>query len=365
MVGVFPPPVHGMATINAAVFERLREQGVEPLKLDLAAATLDRGWANRLGRVTKVARAFIAYASELARGGGQTMYIGLSGGWGQMYESLFVVIARLRGARIFLHHHSFAYLDESFIPASVLIHLAGKSATHVVLCEIQERRLRDRYPIASRVRNLSNAAVMKQEPATLRFRTSLRRVGFLGNISREKGIADVIAIAERLHAVNPSMHVEVAGPFENATVERDFRDAANRVPLLKYTGPVYGFEKDAFLDSVDVMLFPSSYINETAPLVVYEAMSRGIPVIAKRRGCLADMIPNGAGICVCPEEDYAARALDCLLQWQRDPANFGEMSKAAVSAFQEQMHRSTDDLDDLLRELSADSNPELSGSPCR
>ena len=365
MVGAFPPPVHGMASINAAMFERLKQCGIEPLKLDLAPATLDRGWLNRIRRTKKVVKALRRFAGEMASGQGRTLYVGLSGGWGQIYESLFVVFAKLRGARIFLHHHSFAYLDQPSLPASVLINLAGRSATHVVLCEVQGRRLRERYAVVSDVRNVSNAAIMDRVAPVLNVRTRLRRVGFLGNISREKGIDDVISIAERLVSAGIGVDLQVAGPFENSSIEHDFRRALARFPLLKYSGPVYRSEKDAFFDSVDVMLFPSTYVNETAPLVVYEAMSHGIPVIAKRRGCLVEMIPEGSGVCVCPNEDYSARALECLAGWQRDPAGLAQASRAAAAAFDQQVKKSAGNLGDLLRDLCNNTYPGLSPAPCQ
>jgi len=187
MVGVFPPPVHGMAMVNAAMCEHLRSRGAMPLVFDLAPASLRRSWFNRLGRIRKVARALVRYLQEVLRGRGRTLYIGLSGGWGQLYEALFVAIARLGLARVFLHHHSFAYLNRRKLATRVLIRLAGPSATHVVLCETQGRRLTQCYPTASRRRIVSNAAIMDcVVEKKRRTRSLVERIGFLGNISREK-----------------------------------------------------------------------------------------------------------------------------------------------------------------------------------
>jgi glycosyltransferase involved in cell wall biosynthesis len=366
MVGAFPPPVHGMAMVNAAMYEHLCSRGVVPLVLDLAPASLRRSWSNRLGRIRKVAKAFIRYSWETLRGRGNTLYVGLSGGWGQLYEALFVAVARLRGARIFLHHHSFAYLDRRQLPARLMARLAGSSATHIVICETQGRRLRQCYPTASRTRVVSNAAIMCRTVVTRhRTRTSVERIGFLGNISLEKGIMELIAVAEQLERQGTGLEVHVAGPFENATVEKAVREAVARLHTLHYVGARYGSEKESFWQLMDVLLFPSKYSNETAPVVVLEAMEHGVPVIAWERGCLAAMVPPTAGLLVNRESDFVATSVERLMTWQRDPADFIEISKAAAKDFIRQHSESRNYLEGLLNELcrSAQPAPTLLSTP--
>lgn len=60
-------------------------------------------------------------------------------------------------------------------------------------------------------------------------------------------------------------------------------------------GPVYGADKDRFYQQLDIFLFPTNYANEAEPLVVYEAMRRGVYVIACDRGAISEMLGNGAG----------------------------------------------------------------------
>jgi glycosyltransferase involved in cell wall biosynthesis len=360
MVGVFPPPVHGMAVVNAEMYGHLCSRGILPLVLDLAPASLSRGWVSRLSRIRKVAKAFVRYLREPFGEHGSTLYVGLSGGWGQLYEALFVAAARVRGARIFLHHHSFAYLDRRKLPTRLLVRLAGQSATHVVICETQGRKLRQCYPTASRTRVVSNAAIMVGvEKVKHRTRMSAGSIGFIGNISREKGIMEVLAVAEQLERQGAGFDVCIAGPFENITVQNAVLDAAGRLHTLKYLGPRYGSEKESFWDLIDVLLFPSQYSNETAPLVVHEAMAHGVPIIAWKRGCLSDMVTADSGVLVPPDQDFVAAAVDRLIEWQRHPALFAAMSSSATREFEEQHHRFGDSLVDLLNELTLRTDPAL------
>jgi glycosyltransferase involved in cell wall biosynthesis len=360
MLGAFPPPVHGMALVNARMYEHLCRRGTLPLVLDLAPASLKRDWFSRLGRIRKVVKSFIRYLREPFREHGSTLYVGLSGGWGQLYEALFVATARLKGARIFLHHHSFAYLDQIKFPAHLLVRLAGPSTTHVVICETQGRKLRQRYPTVSRTIVVSNAAIIDRvEETKHRMRTSVQSIGFLGNISREKGIMEILAIAERLEGQGAGFDVYIAGPFENTTVQNTVLEAATHLHTVKYVGPRYGAEKESFWGLIDVLLFPSQYSNETAPLVVHEAMAHGIPVIAWARGCLSDMVTADSGVLVPSDQDFVAVAVERLLEWQRDPAVFAAMSNASMREFREQHDKSGDSLVALLNELTCRAHPAL------
>jgi glycosyltransferase involved in cell wall biosynthesis len=351
MVGAFPPPVHGMSVINAGLYEHIRSRGAAPVVLNLAPASLSRTLFNRLGRCRNVAKALLKYLREVLAGRGTVVYVGLSGGWGQLYEALFVAIARVRGARIFLHPHSVAYLDRRSVTARLVVRLGGSSATHIVLCEGQGQTLRRCYLTVSRTRVVSNAAIMACVGTGNRTRSHVGRIGFLGNISREKGIDEVVAVAERLASQGAGIELYIAGPFENASVEKAVQNSVARLDTTKYLGPRYGVEKESFWELIDVLLFPSQYSNETAPLVVYEAMAHGVPVIAWERGCLSDMVSPSSGILVRREEDFVAVGVKQLLAWQRDPAVFAEVSKEAAKEFKRQREKNGDSLKSLLDEF--------------
>jgi glycosyltransferase involved in cell wall biosynthesis len=366
MVGVFPPPVHGMAMLNNCMYEHLSTRGAAPVVLDLAPASLKRTWFNRLARIRKVAKAFVLYGWEILSGRGGTLYVALSGGWGQLYETLFVAVARLRGARIFLHHHSFAYVDRGKMHARLLVRLAGPAATHVVGCDRQWQKLRQRYPTAAVTRTVSNPAIIwRNADARYRQRTCVRKIGFLSNISREKGIMECIVVAEQLERRGSGLEVYIAGPFESPTVEREVQAAVERLHSLHYMGARYGSEKESFWQMIDVLIFPSKYSNETAPVVVLEAIGHGVPVVAWERGCLATMVPPTSGLLVDRDHDFVAAAVDRLIGWQRDSAGFAEISKAAAKEFVRQHVESRVCLEALLNELCPSTQAPTLSSPHR
>ena len=65
---------------------------------------------------------------------------------------------------------------------------------------------------------------------------------------------------------------------------------------LDYRGPVYGAEKVQFFRDIDVFVFPTSYENEAQPMVLFEAMAQGIPVLSCDRGCIRSQVAEGGEV---------------------------------------------------------------------
>ena len=99
LIGVQPPPTHGMAAINAAVRSELQRAGRPPEVIDLAAPSLSRSIRARLARFPKFWRGMsLLYRSAKP---GDTIYMSLSGGRGQFYELAFLILRWWRGVSWF------------------------------------------------------------------------------------------------------------------------------------------------------------------------------------------------------------------------------------------------------------------------
>lgn len=161
-VGNFPPPVHGMSLVNAALLDRLRSRGVQPTVLNTSPTSLSRSKSARLSRLPKVLRALGTVGWIGARHRGM-LYLSVSGGYGQIYDCLILVTARIVGLRVIAHHHSYAYLNTRKALAASCIRAVGSEGTHVVLCRDMGERLQARYPGATNVLIVSNAAFIRDE----------------------------------------------------------------------------------------------------------------------------------------------------------------------------------------------------------
>jgi len=333
MVGGFPPPVRGMPVINAAVRAEFEKIEILPIIIELTALNITRSLISRLGRLPKVFRGLVRF-SQMHNLNGAVLYISISGGFGQFYEMLFIILARLRGMKIYLHHHSFTYLDSKSRITKTLCALSGHSCTHIVLSPNMGTRLQKEYAINSNIYPLSNTVFIRRFNSSIEVpHRTLKKLGFLSNISEEKGVFIFLSLLGLLNNEGLQVSGLLAGPFENDETEQRVKEHISLLPNVKYVGPKYGAEKDSFWDSIDAFIFPTKYKNEAEPLVIYESMAAGVPVIAYGRGCIPEMLNSECGLVIDPLEQFEPFATEQIQKWLNSPFVYQAASKAAYLRF--------------------------------
>lgn len=338
MVGAFPPPMHGMAAINLAVLNQLKAAGGSPHVINISASSLDRSLISRLKRMPR-ALTGVFRLIELPVPRGSTLYMSLSGSWGQVYELAFLIVARLRNMRIYLHHHNYTYLDHPKILTRMLSCLGSSSACHIVLSHGMAARIQTAYPCVKKVAVVSNATFLFNESSGANYaHEPLRSLGFLSNISEDKGIFDFLDLCEALHANGFPLSAKLAGPFQDDKIESAVRRRLSDLPMIEYQGPVYGADKEEFFRSIDLLIFPTRYPNEAEPLVIHEAMEHGIPVIAYGRGAIPELVDDEVGVVVEPNDAFLPAAMDQIKIWLDDPQSFARCSRASLVRFEKLMH---------------------------
>ncbi|MFZ2541497.1 MAG: glycosyltransferase family 4 protein [Gallionella sp.] len=345
MIGGFPPPMHGMAAVNLAMKDFFVSNGENPIIFDLSATSLSRSWHVRLVRAARVLRKLGAYCNFLIVSRKVTVYISVSGGYGQLFEILFILLSRLRNARIVLHHHSFLYVDRPRFLTKMLVSCAGKDAYHIALCGHMAHKLKSSYPSIRQVIVLSNSALFPLDGGA-RIRKSVGTLGFFGNIEADKGIFEFLEVLSRLQKEGVDIFAIIAGPFFNKATEALVRDKIAEIGNVQYVGPKYGAEKDEFFDSIDVLLYPTK--NDAEPLIVLESMAQGVPVLARSRGCLDEMVAATAGEVFGFDEDYVSETVSQLRIWRECPSELMEKSRGAVEKYRQMQNTSTEVLRNLF-----------------
>jgi glycosyltransferase involved in cell wall biosynthesis len=283
------------------------------------------------------------------------LYISLSGGLGQFYDILFILFARFLKMRIYIHHHSFSYLDHRSHLTILLTLIGGPLATHVTLCSKMALSLKKSYPDVGKVISVSNATILfykHQKPN--QYKSKLQTIGFMGNISKEKGIFDFIKLIESLENEKIEINAKLAGPFENEKTEREVRRRINQRNRIEYVGPKYGSDKKKFLTSIDILVFPTHYADEAEPLIILEAMSNCIPVIAHGRGCIPEIVHSGAGRVINPVKPFRQAALAQIKEWIAFPNYFENASISAANCFFETTMGSAQLWENLITEIVTD-----------
>jgi glycosyltransferase involved in cell wall biosynthesis len=350
MVGPFPPPVHGMSMVNDAVRGQILLHHVDLQVLDLSAKTLNRSLRARLSRLPKFIMGLTRYLWMLLKKQNDILYISISSGYGQLYEILFIFAARVFSKRIVMHHHGFAYLNEPNPWTGALFRVAGPNGLHVTLCEDMAQKLSKYYPQAGRSLRVSNASLVRlpslSKNAT---RNSLRTLGFLSNISYEKGIIEFMDVMKRLGDDGIEVNGLIAGPFQDTALEVIVQKRVKGLKCVKYVGPKYGTGKTKFFETIDLLLFPTR--NEAEPLTIYEAMCSGIPVIARDQGCIRSMISDREGMVIGRDMDFVKEAVDQIASWYLSPESFQEASRKALRRSSSAEQMSTKSLNAFLDAL--------------
>ena len=350
LVGMFPPPLHGMSLINEYVRRRVCASAT-PLVIDFSPRNLDRSFVVRLAKVFRVIRCVHQFFSNLVARRIGSVYLGLSGGYGQVYDALFVGISRVFGRELYLHHHSYQYLNKFSWLAKLLFTIAGKNTVHIVACEKMERDLKRLYPVVVDTRIISGIAALELWGEEVPLREQVRSVGFLSNISIEKGILEFLEVAARADRDGLKVRFFLAGPYQDDEVRFMVEERLATLGNVTCIGAVYGNEKLQFFDSIEAFLFPTRYVNESEGLVIHEAMSRGVPVIAYSRGCIEQIVSDQVGLRLAPEQDFVAGATEKIKEWLSSPESYQMSSQASLNRFNEARSLHIENMDALCAEL--------------
>lgn len=314
-LGPLPPPVHGFSAINAAMLDRLKKAGAvqvfnraPPVQAADHSVKTGRALGHWLGLICR----FIGAATQRP----VAMYAGFSGGKGQLLDLPFFVVARLFGIPTYIHHHSFAYLNQHSRLTATCIAALGQ-AKHIALCPEMARALGTTYGIAeTHLIVLSNAAFLPAiNTASERTKSSEQesrpiRIGFLSNITAEKGIFEFFAVLRRATDMGLTYEAEIAGPVDIG-IQDSFQIELTALSQTRHLGPLYGVEKQRFFQRIDLLLFPTRYANEAEPVTLHEALQAGATVVAANRGCIGGMLPDHCGSAQ-PAEAFEAKALQTI-----------------------------------------------------
>jgi glycosyltransferase involved in cell wall biosynthesis len=345
IVGPFGPPVTGASTVTRA-FAAEAAKHFQVTVANTAPGQSARG----VRRHAKRMALYIAAIVILIRQRPSFCYLSVQGGLGKLYDSACAVVARMVRSSLILHHHSFEYVNRQRAAAQGLHSIAGRSAIHVFLCESMRAGYFRWYSPSSSPGSfvISNAGWLPPSASVDR-RTPRRRnellVGHLSNLTKEKGtpvLGDVATLRDEL-----DIRVLVAGPGQPSVLDRLVRSGVELV------GPVYGGDKDAFLDQIDVFVFPSTYVHEAEPLVVLEALAHGAFVVASPCGCLPDILPKGAAQFTDPSD---VREAVRLLAHDRTPLSHA--SGDGMSWYEDLRDEARKSLGDLFNQLLSSTSDQ-------
>ena len=151
-------------------------------------------------------------------------------------------------------------------------------------------------------------------------------IGFVGRLTRDKGLPELIAAFDAIASADPLARLLLVGWFDAAddALKPDLRRRIADDPRIHCTGFVY--DTAPFYRAIDLMVLPSW--REGFPNVVLEAQASGVPVITTcSTGSRDSVIPEVTGLLI-PAGCQTAIA-EAVLKLLRDEPRRRQMGRAA------------------------------------
>jgi glycosyltransferase involved in cell wall biosynthesis len=167
-------------------------------------------------------------------------------------------------------------------------------------------------------------------PSDVRERLGLPRVarlvGFVGRLTRDKGIPELIEAFDTILKGDPKAHLLLVGWFDASedALDADVRMRIGTHPRIHCTGFVA--DTAPYYRAMDLLVLPTW--REGFPNVVLEAAATGVPVITTLcTGSRDSVVPEVTGLLIPP--GYPEAISEAVLSLLRDSARRRRMGKAA------------------------------------
>ena len=324
VVGQLPPPLHGSAVMTERLVEALRRNGE-------SVSVVDRRFSRSVGEVGRPGvRKVLAIPSlavrfmASARRSGQVVLLITCTPGSFLIDHLLLRLTR-KPVVLYIHTVGFHALADRGRIWSRLVRWSFGRAQRVVV--LGDTLVQD---VAAFVSPERISVVPNSAPAgAFRSHTSGHRVLFLSNLLPGKGADVFVRVAHDLVGRRPG----TAWRFDLAGAG----DAAALGPLpaeITVHGAVGGRAKNALLRGADVLLVPSTYALEAQPLVIVEALSYGLPVIAYDTGGIRDLVDDTVGALIAQGDEAALS--DAVLGLLESPDRLRSARTAARARYDSQ-----------------------------
>ncbi|EDQ01563.1 glycosyltransferase family 4 protein [Shewanella benthica] len=133
---------------------------------------------------------------------------------------------------------------------------------------------------------------------------------YLSNMIKSKGYYHVLELAKKKN--DKSIQYHFAGGWQTKEDEKlffNFIENNNLSENVTFHGFVNGSEKAELLQQASLLIFPTRYRFESFGLVVIEALSYGVPVIATDEGSIPFILDESCGV-IIDDTDKLSEALE-------------------------------------------------------
>lgn len=309
LLATLPPPTHGAAimnqhVVNSQCINQEFECRVMPLRFaesisDIGSVSLKKIWKMIVFNF-RLMGTMLNFKPSL-------VYFTLSVTGGAFYrDALFAIIIKLFPGRIVYHLHGKGLAEDSRSSSlkRKLLRFIFRNEFIIVLGNSLKTDIEELYSGAPFV--LQNGIeVNSNEPAPP---ADMPAFLFLSNLVISKGIGIFLESLNSLHKKGIDFRAIIAGASYDMKVEevKKYVSDHNMEKKVEVAGPLYGEAKQKALATSNILVFPSWYKNEAAPLTILEAMQGKLAVIATNNGAIGEIVTNRITGYVVAQKDREA-----------------------------------------------------------
>lgn len=151
-------------------------------------------------------------------------------------------------------------------------------------------------------------------------------IGFVGRLSREKGVRDLVRIARAVLDRYPDCEFLLAGEGPERAPAEQLAQQLGVAQQVRFLGQLAKGDLYDLYQRLDLLLMPS--YSEGVPITMLEAMAMGVPVVATRAGGIDEVLTDGetALLTAVGDNEGLARRIVELIE---APARAAELSRRA------------------------------------
>lgn len=321
-----PPPVHGSSMVSQSIKESSVlndefEMDFVNLSTSRTMEEIDkRSWSLYARKAVRFIGAYAKTLWLLTTRKYDLCYLAITcHGVGFLKDAPFVLLCKLFRHKVVIHQHNKGMAKD--VDRHIyrwLLPMVYRNTKVILLswrlyADIEKVVKREQVMICPNGIPDTNSKITSAER-----HNDVPHILFLSNLIVSKGVLVLLDALKTLKERGCRFVCDFVG---GETKELDGRRFALEIEarglddIAVYHGRKYGKDKEAFLQTADIFVFPTFYFNECFPLVIIEAMMNGLPVISTDEGGIRDEVKDGKnGFVVKPQDSKVlADAIQRLL----------------------------------------------------
>ena len=160
---------------------------------------------------------------------------------------------------------------------------------------------------------------------------------YVGRIIKEKGVRELVEAFNFVEKKMPAKLVIVGGINYSDNKEDEYVMHLKQIssPNVIYTGYVDYMSVKQYYSIANIVVIPTLYFEDAAPLVAIEAMCAGIPVIASDSGGIWDFVNERCGIKIKRDENFIKELADNMFYLASSGDTMQDMRQSALKSSEE------------------------------